>query len=87
MSWQWLAVVGLWKCVTLLVARSVIMLGHIITHFTAVQVYQLFSPGKVAIQPDWPDTSRSGRVSASYEGVFFTEVRARYKLSVRIVRT
>ena len=86
MSWQWLAEVGLWKCATLLKARSVIMLGQSITHFTAVQVYQLFSLRISASKPDWADTSRIGPVSASYAGVFFTEARVRGKLSVRFVQ-
>ena len=39
------------------------------------RVYQLISPRIAASQPGWADTARSGPVSTSYAGVFFTEVR------------
>ena len=39
------------------------------------RVYQLISPRIAASQPGWTDTARTGPVSTSYAGVFFTEVR------------
>ena len=61
------------------------MLGHGITPDTSVQVYQLISPRIAASQPGWADSIRSGPVSASYAGVFFTEARVRDKLWVRLL--
>jgi len=46
------------------------------------QVYQLISPRIPASQSGWADSIRSGPVSASYAGVFFTEARVRDKLWV-----
>jgi len=41
------------------------------------QVYSLISHRIPASQPGWADTLRSGPVSGSYAGVFFTEARVR----------
>ena len=60
------------------------MLGWNTTSDTGMQVYQLISPRIPASQPGWADSIRSGPVSASYAGVFFTEARVRDKLWVRL---
>ena len=53
-------------------------------HDHPLQVYHLISPRIPASQPGWADSIRSGPVSSSYAGVFFTEVRIRDKSWVRL---